>query len=235
MESRALHALGDRLVSIESGRIVVRARSDGTVVSTIGRIEGRRGGGSDRVDDGGAANSEGGGEFGRPVLLADGSVVVGSGPRAVREFAPDGRPRWRFRVGAAVEGRALPAPVRGPGMKPPREVMFASREGVLYSVSRGGSMNRRAILPSRPFGDPLLLSGAEAANGASDPGRAGAVILVPCFEDEVMAFDPLSPKPLGRIRFPGGFASPPVLAGSHLVATLSSPPRLAGVKVRPIS
>lgn len=187
----ALDLAGERLASIESGRLVVRARADGAVLFSLGSPEST---------------------WGRPRLLQDGSVVLGSGQRSVREVSQSGKLKWRFRVGAAVTDRPIEGATREDG------VFFASREGVFYVSTRGGSLKNRAVLPSRPYSDPLAL------------GRA---ILVPCREDEVVAIDPRAGRRLGTTRFPGTFTQPPVLAtGGRIAAVVSSPARLIGVEVR---
>lgn len=177
----------ERIVAVESGEIVARNRSDGERVWSVAPPDG---------------------EPARPAVLLDGSIVAGAGPRAVREVSPSGKLRWRFRVGASAARRAVEL------ARPSRDVAFVSREGVLYRVSRGGSMTGRVVLPSRPYADPAVF---------------GRLILVPCFEDEVVAVDPVAGRIVGRARFPGGFLTPPVRVGRFLVAVVANPTRLVGL------
>jgi outer membrane protein assembly factor BamB len=190
---REIDVAGDRIAAIETGALVVRGREDGVVRFRLASPEG---------------------EFGAPALFADGRIVVGSGTRLVRAISAKGEFTWRFKVGARVPYRPL-------DYLDGRRVGVLSFEGVFYEVSlRGGDMRRRAPLPSRPFGPPLLIA-----------SRVWACI----FEDELAAIDPLTTKVVGRTRFGGGFLSPPVMVGGRWIAEVSGPRRLVALETAPVS
>lgn len=154
------------------------------------------------------------GLFGAPAIFPDGRIVVGSGDRLVRAISPEGRFQWRFKVGARVKDRPL-------DYLDGERVGVVSFEGVFYELSLGGGdLRHRALLASRPFGPPILAAGR---------------IWVPVFEDEMAVIDPRATKLLGRARFGGGFLSPPVLVGGHLVAEVSGPRRLVSIGTAPLN
>lgn len=188
---RDIDAAGDHLASLEEGALHVRAREDGGIRFRLASPEG---------------------EFGAPVVFADGRVVLGSGARLVRAISRKGNFTWRFKVGARVKDRPL-------DYLDGRRVGVLSFEGVFYEVSlKGGDMRRRVLLSSRPFAPPQL--------------RAGR-IWAPIFEDEIAVIDPLTAKLLGRARFGGGFLSPPLLVGGRLVAEIAGPRRIVALETAP--
>jgi hypothetical protein len=190
---RDIDVAGDRIAAIEMGALVVRGREDGVIRFRLPSPEG---------------------EFGAPALFADGRIVLGSGTRLVRAVSAKGEFTWRFKVGARVPYRPL-------DYLDGRRVGVLSFEGVFYEVSlRGGDMRRRAPLPSRPFGPPLLIASR---------------VWVCIFEDELAAIDPLTTKVVGRARFGGGFLSPPVMVGGRWIAEVSGPRRLVALETAPLS
>lgn len=190
---RDIDAAGDRLALIEEGALVIRARDDGVIRYRLASPEG---------------------EFGAPALFADGRVVVGSGSRLVRAISAKGEFGWRFKVGARVLHRPL-------DFLDGKRVGVLSFEGVFYEVSLGGGdMRRRALLPSRPFGPPILTAGR---------------VWAPVFDDEVAAIDPRTTKLLGRAKFGGSFISPPVLVAGRWIAEVSGPRRIVALETAPVS
>ncbi len=189
---RDIDAAGDWLALIEEGALVIRARDDGVIRFRLASPEG---------------------EFGAPALFADGRVVVGSGSRLVRAISAKGEFGWRFKVGARVLHRPL-------DFLDGKRVGVLSFEGVFYEVSLGGGdMRRRALLPSRPFGPPILTAGR---------------VWAPVFDDELAAIDPRTTKLLGRTKFGGSFISPPVLVSGRWIAEVSGPRRIVALETAPV-
>ena len=190
---RDIDAAGDWLALIEEGALVIRAREDGVIRFRLASPEG---------------------EFGAPALFADGRVVIGSGSRLVRAISAKGEFDWRFKVGARVLHRPL-------DFLDGKRVGILSFEGVFYEVSLGGGdMRRRALLPSRPFGPPILTAGR---------------VWAPVFDDELAAIDPRTTKLLGRTKFGGSFISPPVLVSGRWIAEVSGPRRIVALETAPVA
>jgi hypothetical protein len=190
---REIDAAGDWLATLEEGALLVRRREDGGILFRVESPEG---------------------EFGAPAIFADGRLVVGSGARLVRAISPEGRFKWRFKVGARVKDRPL-------DYLDGKRVGVVSFEGVFYELSlKGGDMRRRVLLSSRPFAAPSLTAGR---------------IWAPIFEDEIAVIDPRSPKLIGRARFGGGFLSPPILVRGRLLAEVSGPRRIVALETAPLN
>ena len=188
---RDIDAAGDWVAALEEGSLQVRRREDGGIRFRLQSPEGA---------------------FGAPAVFPDGRMVVGSGDRLVRAISPEGKFTWRFRVGARMKDRPL-------DYLDGRRVGVASFEGVFYELSlRGGDMKNRVLLPSRPYGAPVL--------------RAGR-IFVPVFEDEIVVIDVGTTKLFGRARYGGGFLTPPILAQGRLVAEITGPRRIVALEMAP--
>ena len=86
----------------------------------------------------------------RPALLAPPLVdearrrlYLGTTDKRILELSLDkGERGWAWRVGADIAH---------PGLLLPGQVLFASHDAVLYSLRRGGNLNWRGALPSRPL------------------------------------------------------------------------------------
>jgi outer membrane protein assembly factor BamB len=187
---REIEAAGELLAALEAGELIVRNREDGILKYRLASPEG---------------------QFGSPVLLADGRVFLGSGTRLVRAVSRSGEFKWRFKVGARVKDRPL-------DYQDGKRLGVLSFEGVFYELSLGGDMRRRALFSSRPFGPPVLAA-----------GRIWSAI----FEDEIAVIDPRTAKVIGRSHFGGSFLSLPVLVSGRLVAEVSGPRRLVGIETIP--
>jgi outer membrane protein assembly factor BamB len=108
----------------------------------------------------------------------------------------DGRPGWRWRVGADVADAGLLWGDR---------VLFASYDAVLWALHPGGNLAWRGSLPSRPLSPPLLVSG---------------YVLVACLENELVAFTPESGRQASSLRTAAEIRTPPVVAGGVLAVGL---------------
>lgn len=188
---RDIDVASDWVATLEEGSLQVRRREDGGIRFRLQSPEGA---------------------FGAPAIFPDGRMVVGSGDRLVRAISPEGKFKWRFRVGARVKDRPL-------DYLDGKRVGVISFEGVFYELSlKGGDMKNRVLLPSRPYGAPALRGGR---------------ILVPVFEDEIAVIDARAAKLLGRARFGGGFLTPPVLVQGRLIAEISGPRRIVALETAP--
>jgi outer membrane protein assembly factor BamB len=106
----------------------------------------------------------------------------------------DGKTGWAWRVGADIAFGGLLLPDR---------VLFASYDAVLYSLRRGGNLDWRAPLPSRPLSPPLVV---------------GDYLLLACLENELVAFFPDSGRPAGRLRTTAEIRTSPLVVPGGLVA-----------------
>ena len=133
-----------------------------------------------------------------PIMDDRGRVLVGTTARAFLAVrAEDGRPRWRWKLGADVRDSAVPFG---------NQALFVTYEAVLYSITRSnGHMTWRAPLPSRPLSAPLLF---------------GSTALVACHETELVGFDARTGRRLGVQKTPVEMRTPPLLMGARLVAGL---------------
>jgi outer membrane protein assembly factor BamB len=133
-----------------------------------------------------------------PLMDDRGRVMVGTTARGFLALrAQDGDSHWRWKLGADV---------RDPAVLFRDQVLFASYEAVLYSITRGnGHITWRAPLPSRPLAAPLLL---------------GSAVLVACHETEVVGFDARTGRRLGLLKTPAETRTAPVLVGGRLVQGL---------------
>ena len=133
-----------------------------------------------------------------PIMDDRGRVLVGTTARAFLAVrAEDGKPRWRWKLGADVRDSAVPFR---------NQVLFTSYEAVLYSITRSnGHMTWRAPLPSRPLSVPMLF---------------GSTVLVACHETEVAGYDARTGRRLGVQKTPAEMRTPPLLIGGRLVAGL---------------
>jgi outer membrane protein assembly factor BamB len=113
--------------------------------------------------------------------------------RIVEIGLDDGKAGWAWRVGADVAHA---------GLLLPAQVLFASHDAVLYSLRRGGNLDWRAALPSRPLSPPL---------------KAGDYLLLACLENELVAFTPDTGAAAGRLRTTAEICTPPLLAPGGLV------------------
>jgi outer membrane protein assembly factor BamB len=134
-----------------------------------------------------------------PIVDADGRILVGTMDRRfVAMGAADGKERWTWRLGAAVQH---------PAAAFERLVLFTTHEDVLYALARGnGHLQWRAPLPSRPLSGPVLFGGAVvvACHGA----RPGETFLI--------AFDARSGLRQGDFKVPGEARTAPLLVEDRL-------------------
>jgi outer membrane protein assembly factor BamB len=121
-------------------------------------------------------------------------LYLGTTDKRILELSLDGGERgWAWRVGADIAQ---------PGLLLPDQVLFASYDAVLYSLRRGGNLNWRGALPSRPLSPPLVVGGH---------------VLLACLEDELVAFAPETGAPAGSLRTAAEIRTPPILAPGGLV------------------
>jgi outer membrane protein assembly factor BamB len=174
------------------GALIILAEADGTL----------------RARDAGTGQARwwqptGGPLWATPAADGEGRLFVGTSARRFRAFRlEDGKPLWRWKVGADVR---YPPAVGGPA------VLFASHEAVLYALKRsGGSMIWRASLVSRPVSGPLLLPGGVlvACNGSRPE------------ENFLVGFDLKTGRRLGDLLTPAELQSPPIVAGGRIVLAL---------------
>jgi 2-hydroxychromene-2-carboxylate isomerase len=98
----------------------------------------------------------------------------------------------------------LGADVREPPVVFEDSVLFASHEAVLYALNRAnGHLNWRAALPGRPLSGPLVYD---------------KIVLVACFENQVVGFDARTGRPLGILRTVAPLRTAPILVGDKLFA-----------------
>jgi outer membrane protein assembly factor BamB len=122
---------------------------------------------------------------------------LGTTDKRILEVSLDrGERGWAWRVGADVAYA---------GLLLPEQVIFASHDAVLYSLRRGGNLNWRGALPSRPLSPPLMV---------------GGYVLLACLENELVAFAPETGTKAGRLRTTAEIRTPPILAGGLLVLGL---------------
>jgi outer membrane protein assembly factor BamB len=147
----------------------------------------------------------GGPLWAEPAGDADGHVFVGTSARRFQSYhLSDGKPRWRWKVGADVR---YPPAVAG------RAVLFASHEAVVYALKRSsGGMLWRASLTSRPLSGPIVLPGGVLV--ASHGGRPA--------ENFLVGFDLQTGSRLGDLQTPGELQSPPIVAGGRVLLSMKN-------------
>jgi outer membrane protein assembly factor BamB len=132
------------------------------------------------------------------VDTARGRAYLGTTDKRILQLRlADGRPGWRWVVGADVADA---------GLSLPDTVLFASYDAVLYALHRGGNLAWRGGLPSRPLSAPLVVSG---------------YVVVACLENELVAFAPRTGKRTASLRTTALIHAPPVVAGPVLAIGLS--------------
>jgi outer membrane protein assembly factor BamB len=133
-----------------------------------------------------------------PLVDDDGHVFVGTTDRRFLSLGHEhGHERWRWKVGADVEGAATALH---------KNVLFASFEDVLYALRRGnGHMDWRAPLPSRPLSGPLCV---------------GESVLIACYESDILGFEGKTGRKLGTLKTPAEIRTPPLLVGDRLYVGL---------------
>ncbi len=129
-----------------------------------------------------------------PVFDGPDRLFLGTTDRRIVAIrAKDGRPDWRWKVGADIHGT---------GILFGNRVVFASYEAVLWALDRGnGNLGWRTPLSSRPIGSPIAIDGAA---------------LVACHETEVLGFDLRTGRPLGGLRATAPIRTPPLVVGRRL-------------------
>jgi outer membrane protein assembly factor BamB len=131
------------------------------------------------------------------VDLARKRAYLGTTDRRILEIdLRDGDRGWRWPVGADIADHGLLLPDR---------VLFASYDAVLYALRRGGNLDWRAPLPSRPLSGPVLV---------------GGYVVVACLENELVAVAPESGRRSGSFRTPAEIRTPPILFGNRIVVGL---------------
>lgn len=124
-------------------------------------------------------------------------LYLGTADRRVLEVNLDnGDAGWRWTVGADIADAGLLLPGR---------VLFASFDAVLYALRPGGNLAWRGGLPSRPLAGPLLVAG---------------YVVVPCLENELVAFAPDTGARLGTLRTAAEIRTPPLVLGTLIVVGL---------------
>jgi outer membrane protein assembly factor BamB len=137
-----------------------------------------------------------GGALLAPPLVDEGRrrVYLGTSDRRILEIRlDDGKKGWAWRVGAVIAHE---------GLLRPAQVLFASHDAVLYSLRRGGNLDWRAALPSRPLSAPLPVAG---------------YVLLACLEDELVAFHPETGAAAGRLRTTAEIRTAPVVGPGGFV------------------
>jgi outer membrane protein assembly factor BamB len=121
-------------------------------------------------------------------------LYLGTTDKRILELSLDrGERGWAWRVGADIAHA---------GLLLPGQVLFASHDAVLYSLRRGGNLNWRGALPSRPLSPPLVV---------------GGYVLVACLENELVALAPETGTTAGRLRTAAEIRTAPLLAPGDFV------------------
>ena len=124
-------------------------------------------------------------------------LYLGTTDKRILEVSTDkGKKGWTWRVGADI---------LYPGLLLPDRVVFGSLDAVLYVLGRGGSLDWRGPLPSRPLAAPLPV---------------GDHLLVACLEDQIVGFARDTGKKSGQLRTSAEIRTPPILAGGLVVLGL---------------
>jgi len=97
------------------------------------------------------------------------------------------------------------ADIVDPGLLQPGRLLFASFDAVLYTLRRGGNLVWRSGLPARPLGGPQIVAG---------------YVIVPCLENEIVAFAADTGARLGTLRTSDEIRTPPLIAGGLIVVGL---------------
>jgi outer membrane protein assembly factor BamB len=124
-------------------------------------------------------------------------LYLGTADKRIVEVAlDDGRRGWSWRVGADVTY---------PGLLLPDRVAFASLDAVLHVLRRGGNLDWRGALPSRPLSPPFLVDG---------------YVVVACLENELVAFLPGTGAKAGSFRTKAEIRTAPLVFGNLVVVGL---------------
>jgi outer membrane protein assembly factor BamB len=124
-------------------------------------------------------------------------LYLGTTDRRIVEVAlDDGRHGWSWRVGADVAC---------PGLLLPDRVAFASLDAVLHVLRRGGNLDWRGALPSRPLSAPFLVEG---------------YLVVACLENELVAFLPGNGAKAGTFRTKAEIRTAPLVLGNLVLVGL---------------
>lgn len=128
---------------------------------------------------------------------ARGKAYLGTTDRRILEVdLSRGHRGWRWKVGADIVDH---------GALLPRGIAFAAFDAVLYGLRRGGNLDWRAALPSRPLSGPI---------------RVGDFIVVACLENEIVVLAPDTGKRLGVFRTTAEIRTPPLVLGGRVVLGL---------------
>jgi outer membrane protein assembly factor BamB len=124
-------------------------------------------------------------------------LYLGTADKRIVEVAlDDGRRGWSWRVGADVTY---------PGLLLPDRVAFASLDAVLHVLRRGGNLDWRGALPSRPLSPPFLVEG---------------YVVVACLENELVAFLPRNGIKAGSFRTRAEIRTAPLVLGNLVLVGL---------------